>query len=925
VQSLPYAAPCASRPLFGTTSLDVLPTVPFRPVPKSHRADAALLAPVLPKDPALDDGILPPTESAATAIFRLPPGTVTFATKAAREIWAKTNLDSAVLAQLNQPFGKDSLTQSFTVVAAFRHVLCPLIQSGFLVGPALAALKVAYVPVAWYTTLLHTYALVDFSRLRDPIPPDMPSATMVPLYSAMFTALLLSYDLSVPAAVRWLGGTHTGAHRDHTMILATLAAAGVDHDILQDLRRIYLFGAPAYINAESTEDNFRNYFRYGNHKTVLEDIPKTMKAMSKDVRRGYSIVLNPRLAFLIPHLHTTPMGMVDLQKIYKEPRPIFDSSFRVEPSSMAINDWCDKSNEPDIYFPASFLNFCVWIYNLRISYPMCELYLVDDDVSGAFRHAKYNPNLVALHACLLFGFLFMSTGQTFGDCSSPANFEPIARARQQYAQFLWSQKTTLSLARPYLPKLQFQPHPTDSSVFTQATPDSLNQGVFNPDGSRRSPTFDHHVDDNIYGDVEEFILLGVSASILALYLVLGYPSSRNRDPVSWNKFDGFFTHERKIIGYGVNSRRMVLFMLDHKRKQLLDLLGTWLALSDFDLLQCAELLGHLGSATTTCRWARVLFFGIQNLLRVHLVAQYHKTSAYYTRTGRAASISKALPPSLAKRFDSLVARDVATLLWRSKMRFSLTTSVRSELQYLYTYLSNPANPWEVLIGHVVPRMPNISSAGDASQQGGGAINHTLRFWFDCRWNVRIQAGTKLNPRHPNYVHINCLEFIVLLLQIVACISYLESPYDPALVGLPLLSLPTIPILLALTDNIASKSWIHRVTTASPRGQALIQVYAALLRRSALGTQCEHLAGALNVDPDFISRPNLHLAPFDWYFQIFQKMPVLKSYYYFQPSPELVSLLLSRLFSDKPLGLPVLPKTLGQFVPTVSITTGFVTI
>jgi hypothetical protein len=839
LQSLLYVAPCASRPLFGPIPFAAVPVAPFLRVSSPPCVDAAvvLASPLPAPDLVLDDGILPPTESAATSIFWLPPGITTFSTKAACETWAKANLDSAVLMQLNQPFGKDSLTQSFTVVAAFRHVLCPHIQSGILVGPALAALKVTYVPAAWYTALLRTHALVNFSCLRYPIPPDMPLAVVIPLYSTMFTALLLSYNSSVPAAVHRLGGTHTGAHRDHALILSTLAAAGVDNDILRDLRRIYLFGAPAYINAESTEANLRNYCWHGNHKMVLEDIPKTMKAMSKDVRRGYNIVLSPRLAFLIPHLHTTHMGMVDLQKVYKEPRPIFDSSFWIEPSSMDINDWCDKSNEPDIHFPASFLNFCVWIYNLRIFYPTQELYLVDDDVSGAFCHAKYNPNLVALHACLLFGFLFMSTGQTFGDCSSPVNFEPITCARQQYAQLLWLQPTTLRLDRPYLPNLQLQSQPTDPNVFTQSTPDSLNQGVFNPDGSRRSPTFDHHVDDNIYGDVEEFILLGVSASILALYLVLGYPSNRNRDPVSWNKFDGFFTHERKMIGYGVNSWRMVLFMLDHKRTQLLGLLDTWLALVDFDLLQCAELLGHLGSVTTNCCccWACVLFFGLQNLLRLHLVAQYHKTSAYYKHTGRAASISRALPPSLAKHFESLVARDVATLLWQSKTRFSLTTPVRSGLQYFHTYLSGLSNPWEVLNGHVVPCMPNIRSAGDASQLGGGAINHMLRFWFDCRWNACIQAGVNLDPRHPNYVHTNCLEFIVLLLQIVAYIVYLKSPYDPVLVGLPTFCLPTIPILLALTNNISSKSWIQRVITASFHGQVLIQVYAALLRHSALGT------------------------------------------------------------------------------------------
>jgi hypothetical protein len=151
---------------------------------------------------------------------------------------------------------------------------------------------------------------------------------------------------------------------------------------------------------------------------------------------------------------------------------------------MAINDWCDKNNKPEIHFPASFVNFCICIYNLRISYQSQEISLVNNDVSGDFCHAKYIPNLVALHACLLFGYLFMSTGQTFGDCPSPGNFEPIARARQQYVQFLWNQTSTPSLAHPYyLPVLQFQEPPTDPSDFTQSLPNCLNGGVFNSGGS----------------------------------------------------------------------------------------------------------------------------------------------------------------------------------------------------------------------------------------------------------------------------------------------------------------------------------------------------------------------------------------------------------------------------------------------------------
>jgi hypothetical protein len=922
--ALPFVLPGDSPPLVTAPPVSRAGRRPHFNCPASTPSPPLNGAPRLPPS-VFDDLDHAPILSLATGKSSLPPGVPTFSNKAARELWAKDNIDTAVMTQLNQPFGKDRVCQSFTVQAAFRHVLCFLLKSGYLPDSSRAALEAASAPAASYSMLVRTHSLVDFSSLRDPIPQDMPSAIMVPLYSCMFTALLLHYDLSVAAAVRWMGGTHTGAHRDHALIISTLTKAGVDADIIRDLRRVYYFGAPAYINAESTDANFGHYYAYGNHKTILEDVPKTKKAMTKDVRRGYNIVMDQRLALLIPHMHVTPIGMVDLAKIYKEPRPIFDSTFRVHPSSMAINDWVDPANEPEIHFPKSFLALCIWLYNLRISYPDQEIYVADDDVSGAFRHGKYHPNLVALHACVLFGFLFMSTGQTFGDSPSPANFEPMARARQQYAQYLWYQADTLLRASKYMPVLQFQAPPSDTSIFFQSTADSLNQGVFNRDGTRRSPTYDHHVDDNIYGDVKEFLPLGVAASILALYLILGYPGPRNRDSVSWNKFDKFFTHERKMIGYGVNTRGMILFLLDYKRTQLLGLLKSWLAMVDFDLLQCAEMLGHLGGATTTCRWARVLFFGLQNLLRKHLVAQYHKAKGWFDRNGGAARITAALEPGLAKRFDSLVSREVASLLWRSKKRFSITPPVHAELQYLYTYLSDFSNPWEVLIGHVVPRSPTYESAGDASLNGGGAINDSLGFWFDCRWSPRVLRGTKLNPRHPEYVHINCLEFIVLLLQIVACIVYLEDPYDLPPLGLPPDTPPVIPILLALTDNMSSKSWVHRVITSSPRGQALIQIYAALLRRSSIGLQCEHIPGVLNTDPDFISRPNLSLSTFDWYTQIYLNVPRLKSYCYFQPSPELISVLQSRLFCVSQQGLPELPKKLGQFVPGGCTTTGFVTI
>jgi hypothetical protein len=89
---------------------------------------------------------------------------------------------------------------------------------------------------------------------------------------------------------------------------------------------------------------------------------------------------------------------------------------------MAINDFTCKETEPKIVFPKAWLLYLAWLWNLRITYPWLEIYLGDDDVSGAFRQVKYNPDVVAMHPFLVFGVLFMSTGQTFSDCTSPANW-----------------------------------------------------------------------------------------------------------------------------------------------------------------------------------------------------------------------------------------------------------------------------------------------------------------------------------------------------------------------------------------------------------------------------------------------------------------------------------------------------------------------
>jgi hypothetical protein len=148
-------------------------------------------------------------------------------------------------------------------------------------------------------TLLHEHVDVDFRPLRAPIPQDFTPDTIIHAWSRMFTACLLHYDLDVPTAVRFVGGIHTGNHRQWDTIAPMLHEARVDPNVIHDLQRIFVDGSPNKVNAESSDINFHEFLAYGNHKTVVEDISKTKAALTKDCMRSYALAANPLLTYFM--------------------------------------------------------------------------------------------------------------------------------------------------------------------------------------------------------------------------------------------------------------------------------------------------------------------------------------------------------------------------------------------------------------------------------------------------------------------------------------------------------------------------------------------------------------------------------------------------------------------------------------------------
>jgi hypothetical protein len=331
--------------------------------------------------------------------------------------------------------------------------------------------------------------------------------------------------------------------------------------------------------------------------------------------------------------------------------------------------------------------------------------------------------------------------------------------------------------------------------------------------------------------------------------------------------------------------------------------------------------GLLVNATEYHPWARCQFFLVQNLLRNAILTQYHRTKAYRDRKGLRDRIQSLLPRELWKRTDRIVAREVATYLWRNTVRIPLPAAVRRMLLDFRSFLAGSARI-EMLIGHIVPRDAAIFSATDASIQAVGVLIPTCRIFCLVPISIATAARFYLGKRNPLKLHINVFEFLGLFFAyVIVKIEILAHPEH----------YPAAPILHTDCDKTPALSWLRKMITASLWGQQLLRLFAEFLLDSPLGMAGEHLAGELNFAPDLVSRPCELYSPkltdplarsFQSHIQqICRRLPELESWKVFLPSPELLSLVSFQLSSDSNWERPNVPKQLGQFVPAAYISSG----
>jgi len=844
----------------------------------------------------------------------------------------KDKISVAARAALSCPFGKHPTNIGFTQTPGHNQILLLVLKSGFLPrsDPVWDTHRRHTKDIDTILQLVDDYGDVDFNPIRGYQTNWDKESSINRSRVTMMTACLMYFDFDIVPMMRWIQGPYTAQHRDHQAIL-DFTKGKIPDRTWDDLQRIFFEGAPAACHGESSPENFQKFFDYKNHKSVDIDPSKMDKAVLKDFKSGFVFLFDQRVGPFIVNGHFSPHGLTDIDHPYKNPRPFVDSSWLPDPTAQGINSWTSSSTEPDLEFPEALNTMLIWLYRLRLTFPEEEILIGDDDVKGAFRWVKYTPFLVAMHAFQHDNFVGMYAGQTFGDTTSPQNFEPIPIARRELAKWLWhnAPNRTIEMALPYLPELETILPPTDEEIaeFTPADPDPPYLPAVDEDGNPLAPRYHHHVDDNPYAHLTRYMLLTICASALSLWLLLGFPDPRYPDPLSRDKFLAFYNFLRKVFGWNLNSRKLTICPLAYKLEQGASAIDTLWNQPDLGLLELASLHGQIQDLTRMSPWMRPWFFAVQNAISDAIKGRYHML----IRSGKPDRIRKMmaeeLPPSFAKKLEPLVQAKVAKLIWNSKARIGWTKSLRAALNYVRRKLRGPIEAWETPIGLVIPRTPHMECFGDASCDGGGAVCHQLQFIIIIEWDTKIMAGCRLKPGQKGFVHINHLEFIMEILEVAAIRTRLETMSPELERSAFPKGRPHLPIAKLRVDNKAACTWGQKFSTAAKAVQDLLRLYAALMVSNDLGIMTEWISTKDNKEADDISRPydfrprTIPILPFTTRLsQIFQKHSSLSNYEIFLPSQSLLQQIFTLLFSGNADQPDIdLPKTLGSFVPVSTIT------
>ena len=804
----------------------------------------------------------------------------------------------------NSNFGKISKNHSFTTEASFEKILPAIYESNYMNKNDQENLNMTHPLFNHLHNMLSWAKKIDFSDIRNPIENYADQKEIDTNRVKKFLAALIHYKFDVSTVIRYLGGNYTGEYRNVEQTIKILQESKCDDKLVAELKNLLTVGTPQKFVAHTSHKNFMDFFRYGNHSSIDKNLEKTMKTMNKEEKNQYLIPLPSWVTRFIPHIHITPQGL--LMKKDKNDRLVWDGTFIPNWESICINMMLSHETEPEIKYGLTFMLHLQHIYNFRIAQPKKDIVLFDDDVKGAFRHPKYHPDIAAAFSFIIQCLLFITLGNTFGSIVSPANFEPIARARTHLAKYLSSRRDLYEKYKHIIDKVKFSEPAPHGTVFTKAKKDNINQGV----KDTTITEYNMFVDDSLFCQTRDTIKHSMAASIEALYIILGFPNTEVRqNALSLDKyFDSVCSHERIQLGILINTRTLSVSLTEKRRLSMLDEMSHWhKKRKSFTLIQGVTLCGTLEFWANTSPWVRFLYLNLRSSV--------NRCITFCTKIAKNKKLIKELITVLSKYKNTdqfhikerFVQSKLSREVYRCKEIVHISKAMKRELGYIKDVLSNPKKyELKTPIAHIINRVPDFTSYGDASLEAAGGFSEG-NFWWHVEWPKEIKALTLKNlvvtrkcKITNKLISINLLEFVVEIINYAAT-THLFQTYEKNY---------EYSTLLNWTDNRSAEAWIRKAATKTNKGKALQRILCNLMINNPVSIESKYIKGETNILADKISRIFSSSSTKLNFDELFIQYPQIKEWKRFHPDQELLSSLYLALLKEQDPGLcPV--KKLGH--------------
>ena len=549
----------------------------------------------------------------------------------------------------------------------------------------------------------------------------------------------------------------------------------------------------------------------GNHKSAEKHESYLAEAFTKEVKKGWILLLPDKEVENIPDLELAPMGVADQLGVsangefVNKLRVTHDLSFPGKISGESINSRVQKDLLEPCMFGHTLLRVIHTIVHLRQKYPSKRIWLRKEDFKSAYRrlHLKAKTALKSAVRVKLKGkyYLLLSLRLPFGGSPCPPEFCLISDIITDTINDLlnctsWDPKEICSEYAKKVPA----PRPQPSDVpFAPAHPTSVKLP------EKYNGKADCFVDDiiSIAVDIEDNLQKLIAAPCTVIHAVANraegttFVERNNMISDEKNEAEGAPEEVKICLGWKLNSRTLQVSLPSHKYQAWDSQITTIITSKTASNETLESILGRLENVALI-----IAMFG-------HFLNNIRSLQIKASRSNHNVHVSK---------------------------------NAIAELQLARSFLKRAHQG--VSMNCIVFRKPTHVYLGDASEHGlGGFSVKTGKAW-------RYLIPVKLRGR----AHINLLEFLVQVVSI--WIDMLDG------------AIYSQDCLLAMGDNTTAAGWCKRTNFRENNEadtdwmvkQKVARKLASLVLDKEAVLYTQWFKGISNVVTDSLSRDLYFLSP-----------------------------------------------------------------